>query len=68
MSNKRYIKANIDEEEIVETPTTETEEVKVEQEYEIILARPDYFIINKNGTNELINKKNNYKKGDMVRL
>ena len=41
MSNKRYIKANIDEEEIVETPTTETEE---------------------------INKKNNYKKGDMVRL
>ena len=56
MSNKRYIKANIDE------------EVKVEQEYEIILARPDYFIINKNGINELINKKNNYKKGDMVRL
>ena len=32
MSNKRYIKANIDEEEIVETHTTETEEGKEEKE------------------------------------
>lgn len=68
MSNKKYIKNDIDEEVFVEEPATETEEVKVAKEYEVILARPDYFIINKDGLNELIKKENTYKKGDMVRL
>lgn len=36
--------------------------------YEVILARPTYFIINKNGLNITINKKNNYKKGDIITL
>ena len=61
MSNKKYIKNDIDEEVFVEEPATETEEVKVAKEYEVILARPDYFIINKDGLNELVKKENTYK-------
>lgn len=63
-------------------PTIETEEViisneeepKVEEEnekvidtkYEVILATPTYYIINKNGKNITIKEINNYKKGDIV--
>lgn len=59
----------IESEETVVTnevePTVEKVELKV-AEYEVILATPTYFIINKNGVNVTINKKNNYKRGDMV--
>jgi len=65
-------------------PTIETEEViilneeepKVEEEnkkvidtkYEVILATPTYYIVNKNGKNITIKEVNNYKKGDIVIL
>lgn len=39
-----------------------------ESEYEIVLATPSYFIINKNGVNEVINEINTYKKGDIIKL
>jgi len=39
-----------------------------ESEYEIVLATPSYFIINKNGVNEVINEMNTYKKGDIIKL
>lgn len=50
-----------------EEPKTEKAENKV-MEYEVILATPAYFIINKEGVNLTIKKQNNYKKGDMVSL
>lgn len=37
-------------------------------EYEVVLATSSYFIVNKNGLNVVINKRNNYKKGDIVTL
>lgn len=39
-----------------------------ESEYEIVLATPSYFIINRNGENEVINEINTYKKGDIIKL
>ena len=72
------------EEELVEepVPTIETEEVenkeepKVDEEnkkvidtkYEIVLATPTYYVINKDGKNITIKELNNYKKGDIVIL
>lgn len=52
-------------------PTVEKEDTEVknkEEKYIIVLARPSYFIINKNGNNIVINQINNYKKGDVVIL
>lgn len=53
--------------EVEVEPTVEKTELKVAT-YEVILAKPSYYVINKNGTNLTINKKNNYKKGDIVTL
>lgn len=82
MANKKNTKANKTEGlEIIESvkePTAETEEnveniiIEVEaprvSEYEVILAKPTYFIINKDGSNVVINEVNEYKKGDMISL
>ncbi len=48
-------------------------EQKVEKElkvakYQVILATKTYYVVNKNGQNVTIYKKNDYKKGDMVIL
>jgi hypothetical protein len=72
------------EEKLVEepVPTIETEEVEIKEEpkvdeedkkvidtkYEVILATPTYYIINKNGKNITIKEVNSYKKGDIVIL
>jgi preprotein translocase subunit SecD len=64
------------EEPVIETeevPAIEVEEPKVEEKkdtakYEVILATPTYYIINKNGVNKTIKEINNYKKGDLVTL
>ena len=69
------VEIEVVEEPIIETGTVsaiEVEEPKVEKkdtaEYEIILARPTYYIINRNGQNVTIKEINNYKKGDKVTL
>lgn len=83
MANKKSYKKKVEdiavtepiieaEEAVVTTevevePTVEKEELKV-AEYEVILATPTYFIINKNGNNVTIKKNNNYGKGDMATL
>lgn len=83
MANKKSYKKKVEdiavtepiieaEEAVVTTevevePTVEKEELKV-AEYEVILATPTYFIINKNGNNVTIKKNNNYRKGDMATL
>lgn len=72
------------EEELVEEPipTIETEEVEIKEEpkvdeeekkvidtkYEIVLATPTYYVINKGGKNITIKEVNTYKKGDIVIL
>ena len=64
---KKVTEPTIEKEETI--VTTESVEPVVEKvEYEVILAKPTYFIIDKNGFNERINKMNNYKKGDKVTL
>ena len=82
MANKKNTKANKTEGlEIIESvkeSTAETEEnveniiIEVEaprvSEYEVILAKPTYFIINKDGSNVVINEVNEYEKGDMISL
>ena len=52
----------------VEKPIVEIVEKDEDKgaEYEVILARPSYYIINKNGRNITIKEINNYKKGDKV--
>lgn len=83
MANKKSYKKKVEdiavtepiieaEEAVVTTevevePTVEKEELKV-AEYEVILATPTYFVINKNGNNVTIKKNNNYRKGDMATL
>lgn len=83
MANKKSYKKKVEditvtepiieaEEAVVTTevevePTVEKEELKV-AEYEVILATPTYFIINKRGNNVTIKKNNNYRKGDIVTL
>lgn len=37
-------------------------------EYEVILATPSYYVVNKDGINITINEINNYKRGDKVNL
>ena len=45
------------------------EEVKLQiARYEVVLATPTYFVVNKKGTNVTIKRINNYKKGDMVTI
>ena len=72
------------ETKVVEESIIETEEkvsaIEVEKEpevveikedftkYEIILATPSYYIVNRDGKNITIKKINNYKKGDIVTL
>ena len=72
------------ETKVVEESIIETEEkvsaIEVEKEpkvveikedftkYEIILATPSYYIINRDGKNITIKEINNYKKGDIVTL
>lgn len=63
----------IETEEVIifneEEPKVEEENKKViDTEYEVVLATPTYFIINKNGKNTTIKEINNYKKGDIVIL
>lgn len=73
---EKIVETETVEEPIIETeevPAIEVEEPKVEEikgttEYEIILARPTYYVINKNGQNITIKEINNYKKGDKVTL
>lgn len=72
---QKVVEIEVVEEPIIETETVsviEVEEPKVEKkdttEYEIILARPTYYIINRNGQNVTIKEINNYKKGDKVTL
>lgn len=81
MANKKSYKKKVDDivvtEPIIESeeavvtneiePTVEKVELKV-AEYEVILATPSYYIVNKNGVNVTINKKNNYRKGDMATI
>lgn len=77
MANKKKVKkqpveevANKQETVIDEKKPTFGDETIAENtvEYMVVLATPTYFIINKNGLNVVINKKNNYKKGDIVIL
>lgn len=77
MANKKKVKkqpveevANKQETVIDEEKPTFGDEAIAENtvEYMVVLATPTYFIINKNGLNVVINKKNNYKKGDIVIL
>ena len=72
------------EEKLVEEPipTIETEEVEIKEEpkvdeeekkvidtkYEIVLATPTYYVVNKGGKNITIKEVNTYKKGDIVIL
>ena len=60
------------EEEVEQIETEDEANVEIpndsESEYEIVLANPTYFIINKNGVNEVINEVNTYKKGDIIKL
>ncbi len=59
----------IDTEEEVSAIEVEAVEVKEDStKYEIILATPSYYIINKDGKNITIKEINNYKKGDIVTL
>ena len=63
----------IETEEVIilneEEPKVEEENKKViDTEYEVILATPTYYIVNKNGKNITIKEVNNYKKGDIVIL
>lgn len=80
MANKKGYKKKV-ENIVVTEPVIESEEAVVTSnieptvekkneaiEYRVILATPTYFIINKNGVNVTINKRNNYKKGDVVVL
>lgn len=75
IETQKVVEIEVVEEPIIETETVsaiEVEEPKVEKkdtiEYEIILARPTYYIINRNGQNVTIKEINNYKKGDKVTL
>ena len=70
-TNKKVTEPVIETEKTVATtevePIVEKAELKV-AEYEVVLAKSTYFIINKNGINVTIKKINNYKKGDIVTL
>lgn len=73
MATKKNTKANNTVVETVKEPITEIGEItEIEaprvSEYEVILAKPTYFIINKDGSNVVINEVNEYKKGDMISL
>lgn len=41
---------------------------KEKRAYRIIIATPTYFVINKDGTNTVVHKKNSYRRGDEVEL
>lgn len=59
----------IETEEVEEKPKVDEEDKKViDTKYEVILATPTYYIINKNGKNITIKEVNSYKKGDIVIL
>jgi len=59
----------IETEEVEEKPKVDEEDKKViDTKYEVILATPTYYIINKDGRNITIKEVNNYKKGDIVIL
>ena len=59
----------IETEEVEEKPKVDEEDKKViDTKYEVILATPTYYIINKNGKNITIREVNSYKKGDIVIL
>lgn len=60
----------IETEEVIEEPKVEEENKKVidTNKYEVVLATPTYYIVNKNGKNTTIKEVNNYKKGDIVIL
>lgn len=73
MATKKNTKANNTVVETVKKPITEIEEItEIEDprvsEYEVILAKPTYYIVNKDGSNVVINEVNEYKKGDMISL
>lgn len=61
-------KAPVSVVEIEEVIIAEENKNEGKIKYEVILATPTYYIINKNGTNALIKENNNYKKGDMISL
>lgn len=59
----------IETEEVEEKPEVDKEEKKViDTKYEIVLATPTYYIVNKGGKNITIKEVNTYKKGDIVIL
>ena len=73
MATKKNTKANNTVVETVKKPITEIEEItEIEDprvsEYEVILAKPTYYVVNKDGSNVTIKEINNYKKGDKVTL
>lgn len=60
---------NIVEDIIDETIDAKDNTIDIpKNEYEVVLATKTYFIIDKNGVNEVINETNEYKKGDMVEI
>ena len=74
MANKKSYTKKVERAES-KTETVDTvviqEEAHIVEEsakYEVILATPYYYIINKNGSNITIKGLNNYKKGDIVSL
>lgn len=56
----------IEADEVIEEPKVEEEIKVIDTKYEVVLATPTYYIINKDGKNITIKEVNNYKKGDIV--
>ena len=57
-----------DEQPKAEKKTQKRSTKKEKRAYRIIIATPTYFVINKDGTNTVVHKKNSYRRGDEVEL
>ena len=69
MANRKNTKNKKKEEIIVDNQEKPiVEEKSSAHEYDVILATPTYYIVNKDGFNITIKELNNYKKGDKVIL
>lgn len=67
MANKKNTK-KADIKKIVPVEEDADKKLVDTTEYEIILATPSYYVVNKDGINITINEINNYKRGDKVTL
>lgn len=67
-SRRNQAEPVVEVKKVIEEEKPVLKEETATNEYEVILATPRYFIIKRNGVNVVINKSNNYKKGDIVTL